>query len=857
MKKIPYDELAEQHRSLLQKVEALESDIECLQSENDILRHIENTVLKDKERRIRRLIENSKDMIFRMSLPDGTYEYVSPASKDIFGYSPAEFYNNPKLIRELVTSHNLLEFDKQWENMIAGRISSFYEFQIIHKSGKIRWVFQKNSLVCDAEGTPVAIEGIVSDITLKKQIEKEQEENLHFFKSMAQVEQAMHQSTDVEKMLKNVIEEVSQIFDADRAWLLTPCDPKAHTFKIPIESNKQEYPGARTLGIDVPMTSGFARDCREALASRSPVTFGHGNDQALSECSHDRFSVQSQIAMAIHPAVGKPWLFGLHQCAYNKIWTDQEKKLFEAIGHRINDGLNSLLFLRDLQESKIRYETLIDSMNEGLCAVNKDMQISFANQRFAEMLGFPLKNLVGLDPKQFLDENNWNIVLKQFSDRKRGRMESYELSWRRLDGTLIPTIMSPRPIWDDQGDFDGSFSIITDISKQKKAEEEKRRLELQLRQAHKMEGIGTLAGGIAHDFNNILAIMLGNADIALYSLPEFHSARHQLEAILQAGNRAKDLIKHILMFSRTSDNKLKPLGLSQIINEGLKLLRAAIPTTIEITPRIDKNSAIINGDPTQIHQVLMNLATNAAHAMEDSGGTIEVTLGNVTLTEKELVEEQDTAPGDYVQLAVKDTGYGISPEIMDRIFDPYFTTKEANKGSGMGLAVVHGIIRSHSGFVKVHSKPGKGSTFLVYFPALVETAPIVKEEEVPLPTGRENILFVDDEKMMVTIGKKMLEHLGYSVTAMNDSQEALKKFRSHPNDFDLIITDQTMPQMTGAELSQKILSTRPDIPIILCSGYSNQIDSVKSQKIGIKAFATKPLMKKELAKLIRDVMDIK
>ena len=236
MKKPPYDELAEQHRSLLKKVTELESEIECLQSENDILRHIENTVLKDKERRIRRLIENSKDMIFRMSLPDGTYEYVSPASKDIFGYSPAEFYNNPKLIRELVTSHNLLEFDKQWENMIAGRISSFYEFQIIHKSGKIRWVFQKNSLVCDAEGTPVAIEGIVSDITLKKQIEKEQEENLHFFKSMAQVEQAMHQSTDVEKMLKNVIEEVSQIFDADRAWLLTPCDPKAHTFKIPIES---------------------------------------------------------------------------------------------------------------------------------------------------------------------------------------------------------------------------------------------------------------------------------------------------------------------------------------------------------------------------------------------------------------------------------------------------------------------------------------------------------------------------------------------------------------------------------------------------------------------------------------------
>jgi CheY-like chemotaxis protein len=381
------------------------------------------------------------------------------------------------------------------------------------------------------------------------------------------------------------------------------------------------------------------------------------------------------------------------------------------------------------------------------------------------------------------------------------------------------------------------------------------KLEIQLRQAHKMEGIGTLASGIAHDFNNILAIMLGNADIALYSLPELHEARHQLESILKAGNRAKDLIKHILMFSRTSDYKLKPLKVNHIISEGLKMLRAAIPTTIEIKPDIDNNCAIINGDPTQIHQVLMNLATNAAHSMEDKGGSIEVTVKNTELTVENVMDVPDASPGSYVCLMVKDTGYGISPEIINRIFDPYFTTKDVHKGSGMGLAVVHGIIKNHAGFITVDSKPGKGASFFVYFPTNTEDATSEKEENLPVPTGVENILFIDDEKMMVTIGKKMLEMLGYTVTAIDDSIDAYETFCAHPDNFDLIITDQTMPNMTGVELAKKILSIRPDMPIILCSGYSSQIDEVKAQEIGIKAYVTKPLMKKDFATLVREVID--
>lgn len=371
-----------------------------------------------------------------------------------------------------------------------------------------------------------------------------------------------------------------------------------------------------------------------------------------------------------------------------------------------------------------------------------------------------------------------------------------------------------------------------------------------------MEAIGTLAGGIAHDFNNILAAIMGYAEMAEEEVPEDSPARSDLEKVLKASRRARDLVKHILTFSRQSEQELGPIQPYLIINEALKLLRASIPATIEIKQRLDKHSGFIIADPTQMHQVIMNLCTNAVHAMEESGGNLEVELKNDILTDDDLTGYlAEARPGTYVKLTVSDSGRGISPENLDRIFEPYFSTKETGKGTGMGLAVVHGIVQSLGGSLTVSSEPGKGTTFNLYFP-LAELGKVIEySENENCPSGDGiNILFVDDEEIIVNINKKILEHLCYSVTVRSSSLEALETFKSAPGKFDLVITDQTMPGMTGIELAGEILSIRPDIPIILSTGYSEQVNRERVQAAGISEFIMKPIGKNELAETIDRVL---
>jgi signal transduction histidine kinase/ActR/RegA family two-component response regulator len=391
----------------------------------------------------------------------------------------------------------------------------------------------------------------------------------------------------------------------------------------------------------------------------------------------------------------------------------------------------------------------------------------------------------------------------------------------------------------------------------KQAEKEKEKLQARIQQSQKIESIGTLAGGIAHDFNNILGIILGNTELALDNLTEGESTRLNLDEIRKACLRAKDIVRQLLSFARKTDPKRNPIKLIAVVEDSLKFLRATIPTNIDICHDFQAKNDTILADSTQIHQVMINLCTNAFHAMQETGGCLGIKIENVLLEKDSRTSHNDLASGNYLKLTVSDTGHGIIPELKDQIFDPYFTTKEVGKGTGMGLSVVHGIVKSHGGEISVDSKPQKGTTVHIYFP-VVEEAP-VKETETSekLPVGNERILFVDDEESNVYVGRNRLEQLGYQVETRMNPLEALDLFQATPNQFDLLITDMTMPQMTGDQLVKEILKLRPDMPAILCSGFNEKIDEEKATEIGIRQYIEKPYDKRFIAKIVRKVLDEK
>jgi signal transduction histidine kinase/ActR/RegA family two-component response regulator len=380
---------------------------------------------------------------------------------------------------------------------------------------------------------------------------------------------------------------------------------------------------------------------------------------------------------------------------------------------------------------------------------------------------------------------------------------------------------------------------------------ERKRMEAQLLQAQKMEAIGTLAGGIAHDFNNILGAMVGYTELSLYELSERHRARRNLEQVLQAGNRARDLVKQILAFSRKSESDRRLMNLVPITKEVLKLLRASLPSTIEIRADISKKTGLIVADPTQIHQVLMNLCTNAAHAMEDKGGELEVRVAPLRLATQTTCGATELPAGDYVQLVVRDTGQGIDPAIMDRIFEPYFTTKEMDKGTGMGLAVVHGIVTSQKGRIRVQSALGRGTEFDILFPVAEQITEPLQRCDEPLVQGCERVLFVDDEPALADLGKSMLERLGYEVHACTSPLEALETFRSAPERYDILVTDLTMPHLTGINLAGELRRLRRDLPVLICTGYSEAVGEQHARALGIDGFLPKPLLLQDLSREIR------
>lgn len=380
--------------------------------------------------------------------------------------------------------------------------------------------------------------------------------------------------------------------------------------------------------------------------------------------------------------------------------------------------------------------------------------------------------------------------------------------------------------------------------------------ENQLQQVMKLQAIGTLAGGIAHDFNNILFPIVGYTELTMDDVPEGSQARQNLEEVLKATNRAKELVQQILTFSRQNGQERKPLKVQSLIKEALKLLRATIPSSIEINSSVDEECGPIIGDPTQIHQVVMNLCTNAYHALPETGGKIEVCLKEINLSYEQSLQRVGMKVGRHLELTVKDNGHGMAPQVMERIFEPYYTTKEQGKGTGLGLSVIHGIIKNHGGDISVYSQPGKGATFSAILPVIddieVEIEPV---KTAGATNGNERILLIDDEEQIIDLERRILEGLGYKVTPKTDSEEALAEFRARPDRFDLVVTDMTMPKITGDRLARRLMDINPQIPVILCTGFNEAITEEKALAMGIDKFVMKPIVRDELANTIRTVLD--
>ena len=521
---------------------------------------------------------------------------------------------------------------------------------------------------------------------------------------------------------------------------------------------------------------------------------------------------------------------------------------------RILDVTAKLQAEEVLKESRERLKLLVDNLPVVMGRLYQDGTVEFLEDKIEELAGYSAKEFGphGRPWAEVILEEDQEQVRKAFL-HALGTDHTYVRHYRvkTKDGRVIWLQESGQIACDIQGRALYTDIVLLDITERKQAEEMRPQFEAQLRQAQRMDAIGSLAGGIAHDFNNILGVMLGYTEMALLGLKEDDGLKRRLQQVLKAGKRGKELVSQILSFSRPSPQERRPVKMNAIVKEALNMLRATLPTTIELKMRLEEDQQdTILADPTQMHQVIINLCANAAHAMRDKGGVLDISVRPVNLDAKTASQFHGLAPGPHIRVSVRDTGHGMDRDTMEKIFDPFFTTKKMEEGTGMGLAVVHGIIKAHGGAITVQSKVGRGSEFQIYLPR-VEASELPGGTEAPaVENGQESLLFVDDEEWLVDMWKEILESLGYRMTVTTKPLEALQLFKENPKDFDLVIADQTMPQMTGLELAQELLAIRPELPIILVTGFSQLVTPEKAKAAGLRDYIMKPLSISELTNAI-------
>jgi len=517
---------------------------------------------------------------------------------------------------------------------------------------------------------------------------------------------------------------------------------------------------------------------------------------------------------------------------------------------------------KDLAVSEYRFRSLVETTSDFVWEVDHEGRFTYCSPVSLDLYGYAPEELLGkLFHTVLVAPENQEEFRKAFQEcvSTRSRCQAVERTCLTKAGTKIFVESSGTPVFDGQDNVSGYRGIDRDITARKANEAERQQLETRLQQSQKMEAIGTLAGGVAHDFNNVLAPILGYTEMALSKISPYDALATDLQQVVKAALRAKELVQQILAFSRQSHNEKKPLLPHLVVKEALNLLRASLPSTIEIREKISPECGTIIADPTQVHQIIMNLCTNAYQAMRKTGGVLGVSLKKVTIGEEDSkVSSFELVPGNYVLLDVSDTGCGMDQATMARIFEPYFTTKATGEGTGLGLSVVHGIVKSYQGQITVYSEPGKGTSFHVYLPLIAEVSSFAESVTSDIiPTGKERVLVVDDEEMISMMLQLILESLGYQVTFSCNSLEALALIEQNPMTFDLLITDMTMPHLTGFELAQKALTIRADLPIIICTGFSELVNKAQAQAMGIRSYLMKPVSVRELAQTVRNVLDEK
>jgi PAS domain S-box-containing protein len=527
-------------------------------------------------------------------------------------------------------------------------------------------------------------------------------------------------------------------------------------------------------------------------------------------------------------------------------FVDQDREIGTILASYSCEALRAVRATEQLRESEARFRKILDTIPTGIIIVDAETRhIVYVNPTAAGMVGSDPSTITGKVCHEVLCSS---LVGCCTMDPEK-EMDQGERTLLTADGREVTVLKSvSRTSLAGRECFLESF---IDLSEQLRAEADKKKLEAQLRQSQKMEALGTLAGGIAHDFNNILSAVLGYSELGLQDLDDpDHPLYAKLKAINHAGHRARDLVEQILAFSRMQEQLQAPIRVAPIVKEAIKLLRSSLPASIQVKVQIKADRPVL-GDPTQIHQIIMNLCTNAYHAMQAFGGVMEVALEPVSA---DALDALDLPTGQYLMLTVADTGSGISPTIIDRIFEPYFTTKDKGKGTGLGLAVVHGIVKRHGGEISVESRVGEGTRFTIFLPVSGDEAVENGIHPVSLPRGTEHVLLVDDEEDLVVIGSEMLQRLGYRVTAMTASADALEAFKQDPFRFDIVVTDYNMPGLTGDQMAKEMLSIRRDTPVIVCTGFSEVFDQKRAQAIGIRQILMKPVTMQGLAHALREVL---
>jgi PAS domain S-box-containing protein len=691
---------------------------------------------------------------------------------------------------------------------------------------------------------------LVRDVTERKEAEREHLANLRFFESADRVNRAIQGTNDLEHMMSDVLDVVLSVLDCDRAFLKYPCDPESASWTVPMERTKPEYPGVLALGVEMPMDADVACTLQALLDSEGPVKSGPGTDHPIPTHMAERFDVKSLMSMALYPKMDVAWQFGIQQCSYPRVWTNEEERLFQEIGRRLEDGLNTLLAHRNLRNSEERFRTVFEQGPLGMSILRPNLERVAINAKLIEMFGYTNEELRDLTFLDLTHPDDLVLTREHLDKLLKKEIPSYQIEKRyvKKGGQIIWVRVRLSAVRDSQGELLYLVSMIEDITEHKN-------LQKQLLQAQKMESIGTLAGGIAHDFNNLLQIILGYSDMLLFNKKPSDPDYERLDAIRRAGMDGAELAKRILAFSRRLEPNARPVNLNNEIARVQKMVERTVSKMIRIEILLADNLQTVNADPSQMEQTLLNLVVNAQHAMPD-GGRLTIETANVTLDEAYSRTHLDVTPGRYVLLSVSDTGHGMDQETLQHIFEPFYTTKGVNEGTGLGLAMVFGIVKSHKGHIFCYSEPGAGTTFKIYLPAIVQEV----EEDVALARqvlvrGNESILLVDDEKSIRKLGEEMLRMAGYTVLTAANGQEALDSYRSNQDRIALVLLDLMMPEMGGKQCLEELLKINPRVKVIIGSGYSANGPTKDVLAAGAKGFVDKPYEMRQVLGAVRGVLD--